>query len=102
MKGSVIMITVKEWDTLTPKQQERYTKRNNIEIGLSTNIADQLTKGFGELDDFGFWEYQFKICKSPKRLSWNFKKWYKYIIPHKSQLKNDDPIYRWLFWTIKK
>ena len=61
------MITVKEWDALTPEQQTNYVKQNNIQIGYAHSIADQLTKGFGKLDYFGFWEYQFKICKQPEK-----------------------------------
>lgn len=53
-------ISVKDWDALTPDGQEQYIKDNNIKVCYSTDISDSLSRGFGELSDFGCWEYSCK------------------------------------------
>jgi len=53
-------ITINQWDLLTIEQQEKYIKDNNIRIKYSTDISGCLTRGFGRLDEWGFWEYQCK------------------------------------------
>jgi len=55
-----ISISVEEWDLMSPEQQEEYIIINNIKVKYSTNISDTLSRGFGRLDQWGFWEYQCK------------------------------------------
>jgi len=59
----VYNISVKEWNLMSPEQQEEYIITNDIEVGYSTDISDTLSRGFGHLDQWGFWEYQCKIVK---------------------------------------
>ena len=54
------MISVEEWDSMLFKDQERYIEENNIKVCCSHNVAEELTRGFGKLDEYGFWEYQLK------------------------------------------
>jgi hypothetical protein len=56
-------ITVDKWDNMTIEEQESFILNNNISVYFSHNIADELTRGFGELSDFGFWKYQCKKCE---------------------------------------
>jgi len=53
-------INVEEWDSMYPEQQEEYIIINNIKVKYSTDISDTLSRGFGHLDQWGFWEYQCK------------------------------------------
>ena len=57
---SKIKITVEEWDNMTIDEQEKYLLDNHIQACYSTGIHDGLTKGFGKLDNNGFFEYQCK------------------------------------------
>jgi hypothetical protein len=53
-------ITVEQWDSKTAEEQEEYIKSNNIKVCFTHDITDTLTRGFGEMDFNGFWEY---TCK---------------------------------------
>jgi len=53
-------ISVDEWMFMSPERQEEYIITNNIKICYSTDISDTLSRGFGYLDNWGFWEYQCK------------------------------------------
>jgi len=53
-------IDTKEWNSMSPEQQEEYIIINNIKVCYSTDISDTLSRGFGYLDNWGFWEYQCK------------------------------------------
>lgn len=53
-------ITVEKWDKLTETQQEEYIKKNNIKPCYTNDISDTLRRGFGELSECGFWEYDCK------------------------------------------
>jgi len=53
-------INVEEWNLMSSEQQEKYMVSNNIKICYSTDISDTLSRGFGHLDQWGFWEYQCK------------------------------------------
>jgi len=56
----VCNIGVEEWNLMSPEHQEEYITVNNIEVCYSTDISDTLSRGFGYLDNWGFWEYQCK------------------------------------------
>jgi hypothetical protein len=56
----VCNIEVKQWNSMQPEQQEEYIINNNIKVCYSHDISDTLTRGFGHLDQWGFWEYQCK------------------------------------------
>ena len=56
----VCNISVDEWDSIPPESQEAYIINNNISVKYSTDISDTLSRGFGILDQWGFWEYQCK------------------------------------------
>jgi len=56
-------INVEEWNSMSPKQQEEYITTHNIKLEYSTDISDTLSRGFGHLDQWGFWEYQCKYIK---------------------------------------
>jgi len=53
----VYNISVEEWNLMSPEQQEEYITTNNIKVKYSTDISDTLSRGFGYLDNWGFWEY---------------------------------------------
>ena len=53
-------ISVEQWNLMTPEQQEKYIVEDNIKVKYSTDISDTLSRGFGHLDQWGFWEYQCK------------------------------------------
>jgi len=53
-------ISVEEWNSMSPVQQEEYILTNNIKVVYTHDISDTLSKGFGRLDQWGFWEYQCK------------------------------------------
>jgi len=53
-------ISVMEWNSMSSEQQEEYIITNDIEVEYSTDISDTLSRGFGHLDQWGFWEYQCK------------------------------------------
>ena len=53
-------ISVDKWNSMLPEQQEEYITTNNIKVKYSTDISDTLSRGFGYLDEWGFWEYQCK------------------------------------------
>lgn len=40
-------ISVEEWDSMLPEQQEEYIINNNISVKYSTDISDALSRGFG-------------------------------------------------------
>ena len=61
-----IKISVNQWNSMIVDEQEKYIIDNNIEICYSTGIHDMLTRGFGFLDQYGFWEYQCKTNGMPK------------------------------------
>ena len=56
----VCNITVEQWNSMTPEEQEDYIKANNIKICYTHDICDMLQRGFGQMDFNGFWEY---TCK---------------------------------------
>jgi len=45
---------------MSPEQQDEYIIANNIKVCYSTDISDTLSRGFGHLDNWEFWEYQCK------------------------------------------
>lgn len=57
---TVYNISVEKWNSMQSKQQEEYITTNNIKVKYSTDISDTLSRGFGLLDQWGFWEYQCK------------------------------------------
>jgi len=40
--------------------QEEYIVVNDIKVVYTHDISDTLSRGFGYLDNWGFWEYQCK------------------------------------------
>jgi len=50
-------ISVEEWNSMSPEQQDEYIIANDIKVKYSTDISDTLSRGFGYLDNWGFWEY---------------------------------------------
>ena len=56
----VCSISVEEWNSMSLDQQEEYIRNNNIKVTYTHDISDTLSRGFGEMDQFGFWEYQCK------------------------------------------
>jgi len=56
----VYNISVEEWNSMSSEQQEECIIINNIKVKYSTDISDTLSRGFGHLDNWGFWEYQCK------------------------------------------
>jgi len=62
-------IGVKEWNSMLPEQQEEYIITNNIKVCYTHDISDTLSRGFGRLDQWGFWEYQ---CKQIERNEYKY------------------------------
>lgn len=55
-----VHLTTEEWNKLSLEQQELFITQHNIRVGYTTDISDEYQRGFGILDNNGFWEYKCK------------------------------------------